>query len=100
ASAAALALIAAVAIWAPWRSQTTPQSIRFEIAATPAVAFLTGAFPMVSPNGKWVVLPGRRSAGVTRMWLRALDSVDIRPLEGTESPNAAPPPVVWSPDSR
>ncbi len=38
--------------------------------------------------------------GVTRMWLRALDSVEVRPLAGTESGNALPPPVFWSPDSR
>jgi Tol biopolymer transport system component len=34
------------------------------------------------------------------MWLRALDSVEVRPLIGTESGNALPPPVFWSPDSK
>ena len=37
---------------------------------------------------------------MTRMCLRALDSVEMRPLAGTESGNALPPPVFWSPDSR
>ena len=35
---------------------------------------------MVSPDGKWVVLPATGSDGVTRMYLRALDSVEVRPL--------------------
>jgi hypothetical protein len=34
------------------------------------------------------------------MWLRSLDSVEIRPLAGTESENPLQPPVYWSPDSR
>jgi hypothetical protein len=55
---------------------------------------------MVSPNGKWVVIAAVGEDGVTRMYLRALDSVEMRPLAGTESGNALPPPVFWSPDSR
>jgi hypothetical protein len=33
------------------------------------------------------------------MWLRSLDSVEVRPLAGTESPTNLPP-VFWSPDNR
>jgi Tol biopolymer transport system component len=55
---------------------------------------------MVSPNGKWVVFPAIGADGVRRMWLRSLDSVEVRPLAGTESENPLQPPVYWSPDSR
>ena len=95
----AIAVIAIVA-WAPWRGPAVAPSIRFEIQPTAAMTFINGGYPMVSPNGKWVVLPAVGTDGVTRMWLRALDSVEVRPLAGTESGNALPPPVFWSPDSR
>lgn len=97
---AVLALAATVAFWAPWQSPSNAPSIRFEIQQTAAMTFIHGGYPMVSPNGKWVVLPATGSDGVTRMWLRALDSVEVRPLAGTESANNLPPPVFWSPDSR
>ena len=100
AAVACLAAIAAIAYWAPWRSQSTALSIRFEIQPTASMTFINGGYPMVSPNGKWVVLPATGSDGVTRMYLRALDSIEVRPLTGTESGNNLPPPVFWSPDSR
>jgi serine/threonine protein kinase len=100
AAAAVLAIIAAVVLWAPWQSRTTADRIQFEIQPSEKMTFINGGYPMVSPNGKWVVLPATGSDGVTRMWLRALDSLEIRPLAGTESGNSLPPPVFWSPDSR
>jgi eukaryotic-like serine/threonine-protein kinase len=100
AAVAGLAAIAAIAYWAPWRSQSTAPSIRFEIQPTASTTFINGGYPMVSPDGKWVVLAALGSDGVTRMWIRALDSVEMRPLTGTESGNNLPPPVFWSPDSR
>ncbi len=100
AGAAALAAIVAGAIWAPWRGQPAASSIRFEIQPTAAITFINGGYPMVSPNGQWVVFPATGSGGVTRMWLRALNSTEVRPLVGTESGNSLPPPVFWSPDSR
>jgi serine/threonine protein kinase len=99
-SAAALAIAIALVLWAPWREQPRIESVRFEIPSTDIQTLITGAFPMVSPNGRWVVFPATGTDGITRMWLRALDSVDVRPLPGTESPNNLPPPVFWSPDSR
>jgi Tol biopolymer transport system component len=90
----------ALALWAPWRTGPAGQAVRFEIASTDKLTLITGAFPMVSPNGKWVVFPATGTDNVTRMWIRALDSVEVRPLAGTESANNLPPPVFWSPDSR
>jgi Tol biopolymer transport system component/tRNA A-37 threonylcarbamoyl transferase component Bud32 len=101
----AVAVVALIAIgtlvyWAPWRGATEAAAIRFEIQPTAEVKFIDGGFPMVSPNGKWVVFPGTGTDGTTRMWLRALDTVEVRPLMGTESGNTLPPPVFWSPDSK
>src|SRR5262249_26095509 len=70
------------------------------IQSTDKFTFITGGGPAVSPDGRWAVFPATGADGVTRMWLRALDSVEVRPLAGTESPTNLPPPVFWSPDSR
>ena len=98
--AAAVVAIAAVVVWAPWQSRDSGPAIRFEIQPTEKITFINGSYPMVSPNGKWVVFPAIGADGVRRMYLRALDSVEVRPLAGTESQNPLQPPVYWSPDSR
>ena len=87
-------------MWGPWRQPANAPAVRFEIRPTGKLTFINGGYPMVSPNGKWVVIAAVGEDGVTRMYLRALDSVEMRPLAGTESGNALPPPVFWSPDSR
>ncbi len=69
---------------------TTPEA-RFEIT-TPPAADSTMA---ISPDGLKVVFAAR-SAGQPRLWLRTLDSLEARPLPGTE--RATTP--FWSPDSR
>jgi len=98
---AALAIAAIeLAHWAPWRGSSNLQAIRFEILSTQQLAFIQGGSPSVSPDGRWIVFPATGTDRVTRMYLRALDSVEVRPLAGTESPNNLPPPVFWSPDSR
>jgi Tol biopolymer transport system component/predicted Ser/Thr protein kinase len=99
AAVAAIAL-AGVVWWAPWRGATTAPAIRFEIPPTEKLTFINGSYPMVSPNGKWVVFPAIGADNVRRMYLRSLDSVEVRPLAGTESDNPLQPPVYWSPDSR
>jgi Tol biopolymer transport system component len=98
--AAVAALLAVVALWVPWAGQEQAASIRFEIQPTAEATFINGGYPMVSPDGRWVVFPAMGTDRITRMWLRALDAVEVRPLAGTESGNALPPPVFWSPDSR
>src|SRR5262249_42069264 len=96
----AIGIVIAVVLWAPWRSESNIRSIRFEIHPTDKVSFILGGAPALSPDGRWVVFPGRGADNVMRMWLRALDSVEVTPLTGTEAGNALPPPVFWSPDSR
>ncbi|MBZ5632126.1 MAG: serine/threonine-protein kinase [Acidobacteriia bacterium] len=100
-AAAALMIVGAVlALWAPWRPRNNQEAVRFQIPSTSDIRFILGGFPAISPNGKWIVFPATGSDNVTRMYLRALDSVEVRPLAGTESPASLPAPVFWSPDSR
>jgi len=90
----------ALAYWAPWRGRENVQAIRFQIPSTEEVKFILGGFPAISPNGKWIVFPATGPDKMTRMYLRALDSVEARPLSGTENATNLPAPVFWSPDSR
>src|SRR5262249_11596972 len=90
----------AIAIWAPWRAQTTPtQAVRFEVQPTEKMKFTVGGNMAVSPDGHWMVFPATGEDGVTRHWVRSLDTVEARPLPGTETVSL-PPPAAWSYDSR
>ena len=69
---------------------------RFEIPA-PEKTILGGAPPVISPDGRrlaFLVTEG----GVSRLWVRSLDRLEARPLNGTEDTNANT--FAWSPDSR
>jgi serine/threonine protein kinase len=97
---AAVVIIGALLLyWAPWSRQENLEAIRFQIPSTDDIRFILGGFPAISPNGKWIVFPATGSDNTTRMYIRSLDSVDVRPLPGTETPSL-PAPVFWSPDSR
>ena len=50
----------------------------------------------ISPDGRHLAFVGGSSDGVERLWIRSLDSLQARPLVGTEG--AFRP--FWSPDSR
>jgi eukaryotic-like serine/threonine-protein kinase len=50
----------------------------------------------ISPDGRQIVFVAMTSNGAQRLWLRALDSLTPRVLEGSD--NAGAP--FWSPDSR
>jgi len=50
----------------------------------------------LSPDGKWLAIAGPDRTGMTRIWLRSLDSYDWKPLRGTERGSFP----FWSPDSQ
>ncbi len=69
---------------------------RFEVPL-PEEVFLTGDFA-VSPDGRELAFTGMgRLDGQTRLWLRSLETLEVRPLYGTEGATLWP---MWSPDSR
>jgi Tol biopolymer transport system component len=97
-TAAALAIAAGVAMWAPWRTPAPPpELVRFHITPT-AVLPASGA-SAVSPDGRHLAFLASGSDGVLRVWVRDLASLEDRMLAGSEVGQAAPPPF-WSPDSR
>ena len=79
-------------------SETRPvaELVRFQIPA----AGNSDAYPIVSPNGRLISFEARDSAGRNMLWVRSLDSLDTRPLPGTENAAGFPGFPVWSPNSR
>ncbi len=71
------------------------QSMRFEIPLPDKTTF-TGGAPSVSPDGHKLAFILTGADGQSRLWIRSLDTLEVRPLEGTEGANGWP---FWSPDS-
>jgi serine/threonine protein kinase/Tol biopolymer transport system component len=72
---------------------------RFQIPVPDKAALaIDGAFG-VSPDGRQLAFAATGSDGVLRLWIRSRDSLEARPLTGSELP-PTPLPFFWSPDSR
>ena len=93
-AAAAVAAIAAIVVWAPWRTAETPEVVRFQVPPPEKATFLTSP-PVLSPDGKKLAFIA--NSGTQMVWVRPLDTLEARPLPGTEGAAAA---LFWSPDSR
>ncbi len=53
--------------------------------------------PRISPNGKYLAFSAAGKDGKARIWIRALDALNPRPVAGTEGATFRP---FWAPDSR
>jgi eukaryotic-like serine/threonine-protein kinase len=74
------------------------EPMSFQISLPEKAIFApSGAFGL-SPDGRHLAFYATDSNGVTRLWIRRMDSLQAQPLAGTESDN--PSPFIWSPDSR
>ncbi len=102
---AATGLLAAATVvlgWMVWRAPSpTPRlPVTFNVAP-PSDSILRSlgqdAAPIaVSPDGSMMVFGVLETAGENRLWLRALDEPEARPLAGTEYGSRP----FWSPDGR
>jgi eukaryotic-like serine/threonine-protein kinase len=70
--------------------------MQFSFAAPDGVA-LAIEVPVVSPDGTRIAFAVRSSSGQRSLWIRRLDSGEMRPLAGTDDVVDRP---VWSPDGR
>lgn len=70
-------------------------AVRFEIAQ-PGNAALSSALS-VSPDGRKLAFITTGPNVPTRLWVRSLENLESRPLEGTDNVTGIP---FWSPDSR
>jgi len=89
--------LAAVAL-VHFREKPIPpaEQLRFSILPPEKSTFANPGIPRVSPDGRYVLFNVSGEGG-TRLWIRALDTLESRPLNGTEGATGDP---FWSPDSR
>ncbi len=101
--AAALVVFATGAI--AWRYTTVPTapaaSVRFEVTPPPDVLLspapvASAAQLALSPDGRHLAFVAASNQSVSQLWVRPLNSVQARPLAGTEGASFP----FWSPDSR
>src|SRR6185295_2851807 len=76
------------------RPAAAPQSLRFKIAPPENNIFET--YMALSPDGRRLAFTAAGFDGRVRLWVRNLDSLESRPLAGTENASS----TFWSPDSR
>jgi eukaryotic-like serine/threonine-protein kinase len=76
------------------RAPAPPRTVRFEIATPEDVTAVDT--PRISPDGRVIAFNAMDSRGKTRIWIRPLNALAARPLEGTEGTTRP----FWSPDSR
>ena len=75
-----------------------PLPMRFQISPTVDLAG-PGNFS-VSPDGRYLAFFGVGVESIPRLWIRSMDSLEIRTLPGSEAFGVAVPAPFWSPDSR
>jgi eukaryotic-like serine/threonine-protein kinase len=100
---ACVAMVAAVALGFVFMrsreaasSPTEPARFEIPVPEGASLSFL-GSFA-VSPDGRQLAFAAKGSDGLLRLWLRPLNSLEARPLPGSES--SVNDPFFWSPDSR
>ena len=85
--AALMAIVAALALWtASRKTAPPPQLLRFQIYPPDKTTFANDIDdpPAVSPDGKHLAFLAMGQDGRSRIWIRDLDSLDARRLDGTE----------------
>jgi eukaryotic-like serine/threonine-protein kinase len=95
--AAVLTVALAIAPWVSWRQRPIEARLNQFVLLPPEKAAFgpNGGQPAISPDGRQIVFTATDARG-TLLWLRPLDSLDARPLAGTEGAELP----FWSPDSR
>jgi serine/threonine protein kinase/Tol biopolymer transport system component len=98
-AAAAFAVVAAFAVWAPWRTPPPePTVTRFVVSPPEGNDFESSI--KLSPNGRKLAFAAAGRDGRRRLWTRDMNSVTAQPLPGTELQTQLGGAVSWSPDNR
>jgi len=81
--------------------QKTPEpaaAAQFQVPLPDKMNMAEGSAFAVSPDGRRLAFAAGDADGTQRIWLRSLDSLEARPLSGTESKYIGI--MFWSPDGR
>lgn len=73
----------------------TTGAVRFEVALPENVT--SSGISVISPDGSKLAIVATGADGIARLWIRSLDTLGVRPLEGSEGVSGYP---FWSPDNR
>ncbi len=95
-AAVAVLLLAIVTVAYFRKTPPEAQTVRFTVSPPEKTNFTSSDFPSLSPDGAWLAFTATGSDGKRILYVRALDSLAVRRLPGTEG--AFMP--FWSPDSR
>ena len=98
-SAVAVLGLALAAVSFLYFRQTPPAAevVRFQVFPPENTSFLVRTQPLLSPDGRRLAFQTETPDGRSQLWLRSLDSLESKPLAGTEGIGGA---GFWSPDSR
>jgi eukaryotic-like serine/threonine-protein kinase len=99
---AALSLLIAATLGALYfRSASPPvQEVRSQIPQPEDLTFNPGTQAAISPDGRWLAFAALGPDNVSRMYARSIDSLEVKPLPGSEGIIGMSPPPFWSYDSR
>jgi Tol biopolymer transport system component len=93
---AAASIVAAAALGASivMREEPLPRLMRFDLPTPEGVVSIDA--PRLSPDGRMLAFNAVDADGLSRIWLRPLNSLTAHPLPGTEGTTRP----FWSPDSQ
>jgi len=97
AAAILLVMLASVTLLRSRERPQVRQPMRFQMPVMVNL-FASGNLG-ISPDGRYLAFMGVGTDGAIRLWIRAMNSLEIRPLAGSETASSGPP-FFWSPDSK
>ena len=77
------------------RQPAETHAIQFQVALPEKMSMEGADFPVISPDGRRLILPGVASDGTRHLWLRSMDSLSYQLLPETDDGYYP----FWSPDS-
>jgi len=89
------AAVALLAVGYVRRAPVPETPVRFPLVMPDALSVVEA--PRISPDGRLLAFSARNAEGRSQIWIRALESLDPRPVPGTDGASFRP---IWSPDSR